>query len=401
MRGSTNEKIYFLINNLAILISYLLILISTNNCEKIKQANPNSNDKIISFMNENDFNDINTTKNVVNYENNSSNKNIYFKNLYNFSPDNSNGSCGYVSLIQYLSYYDTFYNDDLIPEIYDRNSGNKNTLEEAFNVSPGVLRQSYPSTNLYEFVQNNKSTDFQMYLMDIVNNAKNIANNEYSCSIGMWDYQLIFDKLYGSNKITYNYVNVSSFNINSKPTDSNIISSFDSYVKKQLDLEKPVILHIAQYDNGNYKNYHSIVAYYYDSNGIHANFGWGKDSTDIIIPSSYQITEAGVMDISNINEKHSNNYIVNNLDYCGCGYHHEHQYTLWKYYTRSLHIEKCSCGALGTLTKPHIVNSSATGRYKRCLDCGYTLDMNSDIAIQPFKLLSKNPVYNYNITNIL
>ena len=38
----------------------------------------------------------------------------YFYNLCTYSPKNSHGSCGYVSLIQYLSYYDCFYNDSII-----------------------------------------------------------------------------------------------------------------------------------------------------------------------------------------------------------------------------------------------------------------------------------------------
>ena len=54
---------------------------------------------------------------------NTLNKNSYFSNLYNYSPMNSHGSCGYVSLAQYLSYYDTFYNDNIIPESYERNQG--------------------------------------------------------------------------------------------------------------------------------------------------------------------------------------------------------------------------------------------------------------------------------------
>lgn len=68
----------------------------------------------------------------------------YFSNLYKYSPMNSYGSCGYVSLIQYLSYYDTFYNDSIIPENYERSQGNVATFEEAFSISPGVIRQDYP-----------------------------------------------------------------------------------------------------------------------------------------------------------------------------------------------------------------------------------------------------------------
>lgn len=34
-------------------------------------------------------------------------------------PNNSAGSCGYVAVASALSYYDNFYNDDIIPEKYN------------------------------------------------------------------------------------------------------------------------------------------------------------------------------------------------------------------------------------------------------------------------------------------
>lgn len=52
----------------------------------------------------------------------------YFQNLYTYSPVNSHGSCGYVSFIQYLSYYDTFRNDNIIPTVYERSQGSVSSL---------------------------------------------------------------------------------------------------------------------------------------------------------------------------------------------------------------------------------------------------------------------------------
>ncbi len=113
----------------------------------------------------------------------------YFRNLSIYSPINSKNSCGYVSLIQYLSFYDTFYDDSVIPEIYEQNDGSKETMLEALKVSPGVLRQSYPivSSYLYNFVLKNKSTDYQMYLIYLLNQAKGNDSSNYDSSIGMWD----------------------------------------------------------------------------------------------------------------------------------------------------------------------------------------------------------------------
>lgn len=82
----------------------------------------------------------------------------YFKNLSDYSPKNSYGSCGYVSLIQYLSYFDTFYNDNIIPEKFEKNYDG-NDWDDAILKSPGVLRQDYPeqSNELYNYVEKIKT----------------------------------------------------------------------------------------------------------------------------------------------------------------------------------------------------------------------------------------------------
>lgn len=319
----------------------------------------------------------------------------YFQNLYTYSPVNSHGSCGYVSFIQYLSYYDTFRNDNIIPTVYERSQGSVSSLEIALSDSSGVCRQSYPQTGLYDFIQKNRSTDFQMYLMEIVNSSMGNEASEYSCDIGMWSYYKILRVLFPDTTVHFDYFCVSDFGVAAKPTDANVINGFDAYVKEQLDLGNPVMLHIADYneETGVREGYHSVVAYYYDEYGIHAHFGWNRSSSDTVITTNYQITEAGVMDLTNIPETHSNNYVVNNVEYCGCGLQtHIHNYedhycTMCNQYTEthdyhdpyiwvdfSKHDATCGCGA--TTQQGHAVSSSGGSllgigtRYKTCLLCG-------------------------------
>lgn len=378
-----------------IIILLLLGLVSIINVKTVSvfaYVEDNEFDDSYVFMTEEEFNN-----NFEQFENEMPSNSgfsmvTYFQNLYTYSPINSHGSCGYVSFIQYLSYLDAFVNDDIIPTIYERSQGNANSIVAALSISPGVLRQSYPNTNLYTYIQNNKSTDFQMYLMDIVNSSIGYSASEYSCSIGMWDYYRILNALFPSNNVVFSYTKVNDFGSNAKPTDKNVINWFDSYVKGQLDLGHPVMLHIADYNEvtGKKENYHSVVAYYYDASGIHAHFGWGSNSTDVVISSKYQITEAGVIDLSNIAVTHSNNYIINNIEYCGCGmekhsHHYEDHYcticnnytTLhdyhepytWINYTQ--HRAICGCGA--TTQQGHAVASNAFAngkRYATCLICG-------------------------------
>ena len=82
---------------------------------------------------------------------------LYFKNMAEYSPTNQKGFCGYVSLIQYLCYYDSFYNDNIIPEKFERNQGFAESLNEARKMSPGVLRKEYSSEELNDesFIKKN------------------------------------------------------------------------------------------------------------------------------------------------------------------------------------------------------------------------------------------------------
>ena len=43
----------------------------------------------------------------------------YFNNLDLNMPTNNVGNCGYVALTMLLSYYDTYWNGDIIPDIYN------------------------------------------------------------------------------------------------------------------------------------------------------------------------------------------------------------------------------------------------------------------------------------------
>ncbi len=222
------------------------------------------------------------------------------------------------------------------------------SIEDALSTSPGVLRVNYPVTNLYTYIQNNKGIDFQMYLMDIVNASYGRTSEEYISNIGMWEYYIILNELFIYNA-NFNYTSVSSFGSYAKPTDENVINYFDQYVKGQLDMGNPVILHIAKYNATTkaYDNYHSVVAYYYDEDGIHANFGWGGSSSDTIISDSYQIVDAGIMNLTNIPISHSNNYLINEVHYCGCGevYNHTHSYDyIYVPLNQLSHQVYCNCG---------------------------------------------------------
>lgn len=328
----------------------------------------------------------------------------YFKNLSDFSPKNSYGSCGYVSFIQYLSYFDTFYNDNIIPEKYERYYEDATTWDDTILKSPGVLRQDYPkqSSELYNYIENNKNTDYQAYLMSVVNKAFGNSKDKYSYEIGMWDYNHILNSISCLNSTKFEYT--SCLKSNYIPTNSNIAKMFDNYVKNQLDKGNPVMLHICKYDpNGKdnkekYKNYHSVVAYYYDELGIHANFGYDASATDTIISNEYSITDAGVIDFSNISIVHSDNYKIKGSGNCGCKKHVSHYYT-YTYKSNLQHLKSCFCGDNKLMNHVILTGSDyviGNKRYAKCIDCNSIINLDSSgvIVIDEYKnYISDNGSY--------
>ena len=240
----------------------------------------------------------------------------YFENLDTYYPQNDLGSCGFVSLIQAMSYYDTFYSDNVIPEIYDRHNSNALSLQEAEASSPGVLHESFYSYNYstyYEFCHATQSTNFQSYLTVLRNIYSATDNqNDFIPSIGAWDYINVFNYLYGSSSGIY----VTEYHDLAQ-------SSYEQAIKSIIDTGNPVIVHLLKRDiNQNEYDHHSVVAYDYDDNNIYANFGYGAGSTrSPLIGGSYGYSEiyyAASLNFSSIGHTHSNNYVANNYEYCGC-----------------------------------------------------------------------------------
>lgn len=241
----------------------------------------------------------------------------YFENLNDYSAYNSVGSCGYVSLIQAMSYYDTFYNDNVIPEVFEAKYTSATTETEVKEHSPGVKRQFYYGSgysNYYEYCHATESNDLQSKLT-IVKNTLNTtdSSDKFSYSIGGWDYQRVLNSFYSN----YN----ASVVVNSYQNKTQ--SEYINLVKDTINSGNPIIVHIKSYDSaGNQIAYHSVVAYDYDEAGIYANFGWNSGTTHSPLlgsPHNYsKITEAFTLDYSAMGHTHSNNYIINGKGHCGC-----------------------------------------------------------------------------------
>jgi hypothetical protein len=130
------------------------------------------------------------------------NTNDYFTNLKTYSPINNIGSCGYVSLIQPMSFYDTFYNDSVIPDLCEyKNTTATNYSTANFN-SPGVIGEHWASfgyDTYYEYVHATENYNLQSKLTALRNLLGGTDNvNNFIYSIGGWNYQTMLNAFYGN-----------------------------------------------------------------------------------------------------------------------------------------------------------------------------------------------------------
>lgn len=85
-------------------------------------------------------------------------RSYYFENLHNNIGNNTKGSCSYVALGSLLSYYDIFYNDDIIPNTYTQNEVTRKFIEDEYvsNIDLTLCKESPGYTE-----------DFHQFLIEI------------------------------------------------------------------------------------------------------------------------------------------------------------------------------------------------------------------------------------------
>ncbi|MDE7439687.1 MAG: hypothetical protein K2N23_04180 [Clostridia bacterium] len=250
----------------------------------------------------------------------------YFENLSQYSAYNSVDSCGFVALIQALSFYDTFYNRYTIPYTYNRKNELATTENEAKAESPGVLRQVYDSTkytSYYEYCNATQATDFQSYLTVLYNNKRGTNNDgqhkdddgkyvdNFEKSIGTQNYQTVLNELYEDDYT----VKVNDYNKLSQ-------KQYLDLIKETISSGNPIVVQIVKYDSAGNASRHAVVAYDYDASNIYANFGWGRGyNRSPLLGGSAGYTEiyrAATLDFSKSGHWHSDNYVINSKSYCGC-----------------------------------------------------------------------------------
>ena len=232
----------------------------------------------------------------------------FFSNLDENSPNNFGGTCGFVSLIQVLCYYDTFRNDDIIPEKYESHPSIDSRIDDRSAPTPGV-RKYVENLETYGTYQNwakqRKDVDFQAYVMDKWNSYNLSKNDDW-----FYAHTIKADK-------------VPTLIENCLPVKGNGETSlhlgqehYEKWIKGKIDKGQPVIVNIKGERSDGEMSYHAVVAYDYDDENIYANYGWSSAFTHIPL-LSYEYTEvydASVMDFDKENPS-KNNFVFDDKNY--------------------------------------------------------------------------------------
>lgn len=238
----------------------------------------------------------------------------YFKNLTNNFPVNSHGSCNYTAVAMLLSFYDTYWNDNIIPDNYEVNT-NLNTSHHVHNKpSPGTTYEpdsvKNTSMDVYNnYLINSYNVDFQSFLIKV---GKDFGVNVNTMDLGL-DALEVEDLIHAYLKGTRS---IHTYNIEASSYLGHDIYNFTiNYLKNGL----PVLLRV-----GNGFDNHTVIAYDFNEldGEIYVHMGWKINGTALTkVPLSETIyTEIynAIVLVPDNNHVHSNNFFAGNSKYCPC-----------------------------------------------------------------------------------
>lgn len=257
----------------------------------------------------------------------------YFSNLYEYQASNDVGSCGFVSLCEVLSYYDTFHNDSIIPEAYDRSLSTCLSESEVKQHSPGIIRESYienQNYTYYDFCHDTMEYNLQSRLTVLNNQLRNTDNNgshldggqaiaNFNTSIGGWSYNNLLSEFYSNTpNISFSVTEINNYS-EEQYTQNQLLNLTKAFIYSGY----PVIVEVKQLgSNGVFGGYHSVVAYEVLDETVYANYGWGSYLTHTPLlnnPQGYNFIEGiYIVSFRSSLHTHSNNYRFGTKSYCGC-----------------------------------------------------------------------------------
>lgn len=303
----------------------------------------------------------------------------YFELLTQNLGDNPKNICFFVALTMLISYYDTWYNDDIIPENYDATgelfadtiytNGTYNVLDEIG--SPGI--HSELPDNVYDIqVSLLSQTDYLIKILD--------DGVQHFWEVGVQSYEansIIFDIL-DQNELT------DYFTFSSKEQESQ--TEKRNFIRENIDKGIPVLVG---------DMHHAMVACDYMGNDIYCHNGY-KDNNRygyqrlVTLDENTTITYAMALELQeNVEHVCSDNYAYTDQNgdvhtHCPCelAEHPAHTHTFTDFsLSDDGHSGTCTdCG--NVIFQPHIWSYTHTGasHTRCCTVCDRSVTESHDFA---------------------
>lgn len=285
-----------------------------------------------------------------------------------FVPPNPKGSCPYVAMSMFLSFYDTYWNERFVPDNlewqngeYDRSS---DSLEYTFHEHDEASAWNDYSGSFKEFINNtnNQDTFLQPYLYSI--GKSKLYHLLEPNNFGLNDQQMVnvlTDYLYNTCDFTTDEVTVNYL----KDSDDVLFAK----MKEQIDKGFPVMFIGKKTADENAKNTsgttnegkigHVMIAYSVEQNegveDIKLHLGYSYNSPyDWVNTTEYQYLNAIIwleVDEALLPHEHSYNYVESgtNTPLCACQIYESHpNHSSNHYYVQKIdyskHWQECCCG---------------------------------------------------------
>ena len=306
----------------------------------------------------------------------------YFYNLRSNLGNNIAGTCGYVAVGMLLSYYDTFWDDDIVPEEYETTAAISSLSDYDYN-SPGAGESGHSlatcgyalnyddlyglflhlgeqhGNELYHDLPYVDDTLHGELIARGINFADEFETNDLRSVAAPVAKLLVDDYLlsYAPNSLYANYTYTNLFGV----TDPAVLIETSNQTRERIISKVTSNIPVAVYmgSTTNWLDRHVAIAYDYDTTNDVLYFHMGRIGSGYYFPETSQMMypKSGTDNtgtryyygelalINNGTHNHSNNFILDSGEsVCSCQLaDHEHKYS-YATYSVDQHKKFCHCG---------------------------------------------------------
>lgn len=254
---------------------------------------------------------------------------VYFSNLRTNFGTNRFGTCAFVALAMLFSFYDTYWDDSIVPCAYEAHSTFQSGFPSGSLESPGSndsLSQIGNYDNFGQYLSSGvpslKATRLDAKLIDIalsynvpIGQDSNQAGLDYSGMYSLFQYYLYSYMCFSTSDIGF----IAEAGTGTGQARSESIREF---AIEKVSEGTPVLLSVGT-DYASITGRHAVIAYDYDESNdlLYCHMGWGPKATHVTIESfGYTSYNSAFSLAVRTQHQHTHNYVgpLQNENTCAC-----------------------------------------------------------------------------------